>query len=127
MAFFHVQKNPLRRLELASNSFSWMAVQGVGVDDELEITATEISRRSILRKLALTAGAAAMLGGTASGIRSAAAQTKVSQKLVHYQDTPKGTQRCDDCMYFVAPSSCKLVEGTIEPAGWCQLYAKKPA
>jgi len=98
---------------------------GTNMNDVPEVSVPEPCRRSILRNLALTA--AAMLGTTASGIRAAVAQTKVSQKLVGYQDTPKGTQRCDNCMYFVAPSSCKVVEGTIEPTGWCQLYAKNPA
>jgi hypothetical protein len=26
----------------------------------------------------------------------------------------------------VTPGSCKLVEGKINPKGWCQLYAPKP-
>jgi len=26
----------------------------------------------------------------------------------------------------VAPSSCKMVDGKINPKGWCQLYAPKP-
>jgi hypothetical protein len=28
---------------------------------------------------------------------------------------------------FEAPNSCKTVEGTISPEGWCMVYAKKPA
>ena len=52
---------------------------------------------------------------------------KVSQKIVKYQDTPKGELRCDNCALFEAPSSCKTVDGTIAPQGWCAVYAKKPA
>ena len=56
----------------------------------------------------------------------ATAQQKAKQKLVQYQEKPKGTQECDNCLQFVAPDSCKLVEGKINPKGWCQLYAPKP-
>jgi hypothetical protein len=54
------------------------------------------------------------------------AQPKIAQKLVQYQEKPKGPQECDNCLHFVAPSSCKMVEGKINPKGWCQLYAPKP-
>lgn len=56
----------------------------------------------------------------------AGAQQKMAQKLVQYQDKPKGAQDCDQCLHFVAPSSCKMVEGTINPKGWCALFAPKP-
>lgn len=56
----------------------------------------------------------------------AGAQAKIAQKLVQYQEKPKGPQECDNCLHFVAPSSCKMVDGQINPKGWCQLYAPKP-
>ena len=56
----------------------------------------------------------------------AGAQPKIVPKLVQYQEKPKGPQECDNCLHFVAPSSCKMVEGKINPKGWCQLYALKP-
>ncbi len=101
-------------------------IAGDSMDDVAKIRPAELSRRSILRNLAVTAGGAAVLG-TASGNRVAAAQAKVAQKVVGYQDTPKGAQRCDNCTQFEAPSSCKVVEGSIAPAGWCKVYVKKPA
>jgi len=54
------------------------------------------------------------------------AQPKIAQKLVQYQEKPKGPQECDNCLHFIAPSGCKMVEGKINPKGWCQLYAPKP-
>jgi hypothetical protein len=96
------------------------------MDEEPAIQSAELSRRLILRSLALTAGGAAMLATSAS-LNQAAAQTKVTQKAVKYQDTPKGALRCDNCTQFEAPSSCKTVEGSISPAGWCMVYVKKPA
>ncbi len=92
-----------------------------------KIRSAELSRRSILRNLAFTAGGAAVLGTTVSGNRVASAQTKATQKAVGYQDTPKGPQRCDNCAQFEPPSSCKTVQGPIAPAGWCKVYVKKPA
>jgi hypothetical protein len=41
--------------------------------------------------------------------------------------TPQGCERCDNCSQFQAPSSCKVVEGDVSPAGWCKVYVKKVA
>jgi len=57
----------------------------------------------------------------------APAQQKAPQKMVQYQEKPKGVQECDKCLHFVAPDSCKLVDGKINPKGWCSLFAPKPA
>jgi hypothetical protein len=69
----------------------------------------------------------AILGAVAALVpHRAGAQQKIAPKLVQYQEKPKGSQECDNCLHFVPPSSCKMVEGTINPKGWCQLYAPKP-
>ena len=93
--------------------------------DESNDRSARLSRRSLLRNVTLAAGGAAVLLGR-HGRPRRRGRTKVAQKAVAYQDTPKGPQRCDNCTYFEPPSSCKVVAGTISPAGWCQLYAKKP-
>jgi hypothetical protein len=77
------------------------------------------SRRAILWT-GMTAVAAALVP------ERAGAQAKIAPKLVQYQENPKGPQECDNCLQFVTPGSCKLVEGKINPKGWCQLYAPKP-
>jgi hypothetical protein len=108
---------------VATATFS---ITGEIMDNALKIRSLELSRRSMLRNFAVTAGGVAL--GTAIGVnRAAAAQTKVAQKLVGYQDTPKGVQRCDNCTQFELPTSCKVVEGDVAPAGWCKVYVKKPA
>jgi hypothetical protein len=81
----------------------------------------EVSRRSLLQGAACAAGAATILGVTAS---RAAAQTKLPQKAVAYQDKPKGDSSCAGCSLFQAPSSCKSVDGQISPQGWCNLWNK---
>jgi hypothetical protein len=78
----------------------------------------QVSRRAVLWT---GVGLASALVAT-----RATAQQKAKQKLVQYQEKPKGTQECDNCLQFVPPDSCKLVEGKINPKGWCQLYAPKP-
>jgi len=85
-----------------------------------------LSRRGVLRNFAMSAGGAAVLGATMLTSREAKA-AKVAQKIVAYQDTPKGGQQCDNCSQFVAPDSCKVVDGTIAASGWCKVYVKKPA
>lgn len=97
------------------------------MSDAAKIRSAELSRRSILRNLRFIAGGAAMLGTTLSRNRAAEAQAKMAQKTVGYQATPQGAQRCDNCVQFEPPSSCKVVEGNIDPAGWCKLYVKKSA
>jgi len=81
----------------------------------------QLTRRTILRGAAVTAGAFPIL---LAGINAAHA-AKASQKSVGYQDTPKGAQSCDNCRLFVAPADCKTVEGPVSPKGWCRVYVKK--
>jgi anaerobic selenocysteine-containing dehydrogenase len=88
-----------------------------------------VSRRQVLTIAAGAAGAsvtgaAAVIGASTTAAQAAA---KASQKTVKYQDTPKGEQRCENCMQFEAPSTCKTVDGTVAAQGWCMVYAKKPA
>ena len=83
-----------------------------------------ISRRQVLTVAAGAAGAVSGVAGIVGASRPAHA-AKVSQKAVKYQDTPKGEARCDNCALFEPPSSCKTVEGTVAPEGWCMVYAKK--
>jgi anaerobic selenocysteine-containing dehydrogenase len=80
----------------------------------------KISRRTILRGAVVTAAAVPVL---LSGMT--AAYAKVKQAEVKYQQTPKDGQKCSDCANFEAPKSCKLVDGEINPEGYCQLFKKK--
>ena len=95
--------------------------------DTQETRSAELSRRSMLKNLAMSASGAAVVVTTLCRTRDAAALTKASQKVVAYQETPRGQQRCDNCRQFEPPSSCKVVDGTIVPSGWCKVYVKNPA
>ena len=82
-----------------------------------------ISRRSLLKGAPLVAATAVTLDGLTPG-EATAQQTKLSQALSKYQDTPKNGQQCSTCSRFVAPASCAIVDDPIVPQGWCQFYAK---
>ncbi len=78
-----------------------------------------ISRRKVLSST-VTVTAAAVFGTTA-------ALAKIQQSAVKYQTDPKDGKQCSQCNFFVEPNSCKQVDGTIAPTGYCLLWVKKPA
>ena len=90
----------------------------------LEITNDRISRRVILLRsvAACSAGAAAWI----SLARNAqAAKMPQTSPAVTYQEGPKDSHQCDGCALFQAPNSCQVVDGVINPSGWCKLWVKK--
>lgn len=81
-------------------------------------------------------------GGTPTGTVPAAYETATSQggakrnpsglstkAAVKYQTQPNGGQQCSGCQFFIpiqgdaAPGACAIVEGPIQPDGWCVSYA----
>jgi hypothetical protein len=102
-----------------------IALDGEIMEDKPKVLSSQLSRRSLLRNVGFAASGVALIATTIAANR---AEAKAEQKLVAYQDTPKGAQRCDNCSQFQPPSSCKVVEGdNISPAGWCKVYVKKPS
>ena len=63
----------------------------------------------------------------ANASASSSAAAKVSQAQAQYQAKPKGDQMCGNCANFIAPDSCKLVDGKVSANGWCTLWARKQA
>ncbi len=86
---------------------------------------TPTTRRTVLVWLA----AAPALAFSARAL----AQQKATKQAMKYQDKPNGGNECDKCVQYVpgpnakAPGTCKVVEGSISPKGWCMAYAPKPA
>jgi high potential iron-sulfur protein len=79
----------------------------------------EISRRTVL--LGAAAAAPALM------LTTSGAEAKMAQTAVKYQTDPKDGHQCDGCNFWVAPNSCKMVDGDISPTGWCVLWVKKAA
>jgi hypothetical protein len=83
----------------------------------------KLSRRSMLRAVALLAGATLTPSIFSTG--NAVAQQKVSKESVKYQDKPNGDKQCSNCLNFLPNNNCKVVEGTVSPQGYCIAWAKK--
>jgi hypothetical protein len=79
----------------------------------------EISRRTLLQGVAV-AGSVPLLA-----LRGGPAAAKTAQSAVAYETSPKGGHSCGTCSSFEPPSSCKLVDGSISPNGWCKLWSQK--
>ena len=78
------------------------------------------------RLMLVMVGAAGAIGASLASREAAAAQAKLAQTEIDYQRTPKGGQRCELCVNWRPPGACKVVAGSISPAGWCSLFAPKP-
>ncbi len=80
------------------------------------------AQKSVTRRTVLIAAACA---APALALTTGEAQAKMAQAAVHYQPDPKDGHQCDGCAFFVAPDSCKMVDGTISPTAWCALWSAK--
>lgn len=78
-----------------------------------------LSRRRLLERAATAAGAAMAILLPSD---PTAAAPKISKAAVAYQDHPDGDKRCGKCMQFQPPNSCKLVDGTVTPQGYCRVF-----
>ncbi|MGB8909349.1 MAG: high-potential iron-sulfur protein [Candidatus Cybelea sp.] len=59
------------------------------------------------------------------------AQAKGSKTQFKYQSTPNNGKKCSQCTFYIPGSSpkangtCKIVDGSISPNGWCSAFAAK--
>ena len=75
------------------------------------------TRRSFFRYLALLG----LVTFSATPVYAKALKDKVK-----YQELPHDAQHCSTCNHFLPKEKqCVLVEGPINPNGWCMLYFKK--
>ncbi|MEO7065554.1 MAG: high-potential iron-sulfur protein [Rhodanobacter sp.] len=95
-----------------------------------------ISRRAVLRRMLLVAGAAVSLPLWARATSTKAATADVPEAFgtadkaaLQYQDHPKGTSACANCANFIPGKTakdaghCTIVTGSIDPNAWCLAYA----
>jgi hypothetical protein len=81
------------------------------------------SRRHVLKLGVYGLGAIGAMG--LAGRADAQVAKKAAQSAVKYQQSPKDGKHCSLCQHFQAPSSCRIVDGTINPNGFCIMFAKK--
>ena len=88
------------------------------------------TRRRLFRQGAVIASGAA-LGGLVLEVKAPAQGGKVAKATAKYRDKPHGTQQCDVCMQYIPGNTasvngtCKIVEGSISPKGWCMFFTPK--
>jgi len=87
---------------------------------------THMTRRSfVANAVVLPAFAGLLLAETT------AAQAKGTKAQFKYQDTPNNGHKCSGCTLFIPGSSakadgtCKIIDGSISPNGWCTAFAAK--
>lgn len=87
-------------------------------------------RRRLFRQGAVIVSGAALGGLTLKTAALAQGGTE-SKEMAKYQDKPHGNQECDTCMQFIpgksssADGTCKIVQGSISPKGWCMNFTPK--
>lgn len=89
------------------------------------LSKTSTRGEALVRLICLPALAALIALGT--GV----AQAKGSKSQFKYQTTPNDGHQCSGCSFFIpgksktAAGTCKLVDGSISPSGWCEAYTPK--
>jgi hypothetical protein len=59
------------------------------------------------------------------------AEAKGSKAQFKYQSTPNNGKKCSQCTFYIPGSSpkangtCKIVDGSISPNGWCSGFSAK--
>ena len=86
-----------------------------------KIGSAEISRRRLLVG-GVAVGVAPLLPATVAG-----ATVKVSQAAVHFRTAANTDRNCGACKQFLAPSSCRFVEGIISSDCSCWIWTGKIA
>jgi hypothetical protein len=86
----------------------------------------DLSRRAFLGGVILLPSLAVLSS------RSAVADgSKASQASMEYRASPNGKMQCSGCNFFIpdadpsASGSCKIVDGSISPHGYCIAYSAK--
>jgi hypothetical protein len=89
-------------------------------------TKTGMTRRTfVANAIVLPALAGLILAETTS------AQAKGSKAQFKYQSTPNNGKKCSKCTFYIPGSSasangtCKIVDGSISPNGWCTAFSAK--
>jgi High potential iron-sulfur protein len=85
-----------------------------------------LNRRTFIASAALLPALARHLTSVA-----AADSSKASQASMHYQTSPKGDAQCSKCQFFIpgqdaqSNGTCRIVDGSISPHGYCMAFAAK--
>ncbi len=86
-----------------------------------------LSRRALIGSASAVVALAAVGGSPppAAADETLPEQDRIKKTDAKYQDQPKGQQRCEICLQFLPPATCKIVQGPVTPHGWCQFFAAR--
>ena len=80
-----------------------------------------VHRRTVLLRCLIGAGAAGL--ALANGPARSQSFGKVSKAEAAYIDLNQPPFRlCEQCVYFMSPDECSIVEGAISPLGTCDFF-----
>ena len=82
------------------------------------------TRRHVLKQsLPLAAGAALAACPALAVGPTLADWRKMTKKEAGYVEKAKSAaQICAQCLYFIDPNDCVIVQGPVSPHGWCTYY-----
>ncbi len=91
----------------------------------MEDNNTGKSRRHVLKLGVYGIGAIGAMG--LAGGANAQIAKKASQASVHYQQSPNNGRHCSLCQHYLGgnPPACRIIDGVINPDGYCIMFAKK--
>jgi hypothetical protein len=94
-----------------------------------EMAMSDRGRKQLSRRELLASGLVAL--PVAAGIlartrRWSAPSRRWRKSSCSTRRLPRKIRSARSAFHFVAPDACKMVEGKIDPNGWCSLYAPKP-
>jgi len=87
-----------------------------------------VSRADFVKGAVVLPALAALLYVAGSAPARAAKGSKTQFK---YQDKPNGSKKCSNCTFYLpgksatADGTCKIVDGSISPNGYCIAYSAK--
>ena len=47
---------------------------------------------------------------------------KISKTRANYIQQSMSGEKCRNCRHFIRPNKCEIVQGTIDPEGWCKYF-----
>jgi hypothetical protein len=87
----------------------------------------KLSRKSVLQGLVVLPALGALWAAGAAPAKAG----KGSKAQFKYQTKPNDGHQCSKCTLFIpgssatASGSCKVVDGSISPSGWCIAFSPK--
>ena len=87
-----------------------------------------VSRAEFVKGAVVLPALAGLLYAAGSAPARAAKGSKTQFK---YQDKPNGSKKCSGCTFYIqgksatADGTCKIVDGSISPNGYCIAYSAK--